>query len=295
MSATPRRLTQRLLILATALACVGGGGGSCEDEEDDDEGPGAAAGGTGGAKVAPPKPEPAIPGPDGKKPIVPALKAEAAPAPSPRLATLPQLEKLTSAAGSHFEGSHGRRLHVQVDKPLYKPGETVWIRSYDLAARDLAGATGNAIQYELVSPKGAVVLRKRLQETAGFATNDFEVPEGAQGGEYLIRARASDGTVAERPVIVSTYEAPRLQKKLEFLRKAYGPGDLVQATVELKRATGEPLAEHAVSGAVRLDGQDLPRVAGKTDAAGAALLNFTLPAQLELGTASSPCWWRTAG
>ena len=89
--------------------------------------------------------------------------------------------------------------------------------------------------------------------------------------------RAFDGQRGERPLIVSTYEAPRLKMKLEFVRKAYGAGDEVSATIEVKRATGEPLRNHPLSGLVRLDGQDLPRVALSTNQNGEGWLRFTLP------------------
>ena len=33
-------------------------------------------------------------------------------------------------------------------------------------------------------------------------------------------------------MIVASYEAPRIKKKLELTRKAYGPGDTVTATAQ---------------------------------------------------------------
>jgi hypothetical protein len=82
----------------------------------------------------------------------------------------------------------------------------------------------------------------------------------------------------QRPIIVNNYEPPRIKKKLEFVRKAYGAGDEVTATLELKRPTGEPLANRALSAAIRLDGLDLPRVAVTTNNDGNALVRFRLPA-----------------
>src|SRR5262249_50207899 len=129
----------------------------------------------------------------GKEVVLPPLSAEAAPPASPRLADVPQAAKLTGAIKTHFAGRPGKRIYVQVDKPLYKRGETVWIKTWDLRASDLeaAGKQG-AIRYELISPKGAAVIQKRVQEDRGTATNDFEIPESVQGGEYLVRATAGD-------------------------------------------------------------------------------------------------------
>lgn len=219
-----------------------------------------------------------------KKTIVPPVAAEPAPPASPRLDKLPPVDQLTGQIKTHFEGNTDRRLYVQVDKPLYKPGETIWIKSWDLAARDLKGTDAfNDIAYELVSPKGTVVLQKRVGQQKGLGHNDFEIPAGAQGGEYIVRALARDGEKGERKIIVSSYEPPRVKKTLEFVRKAYGAGDEVTATIEVKRPTGEPLANHPLRALVNLDGMTLPEVSLTTNADGGGLVRFRLPDQIEIG------------
>ena len=135
--------------------------------------------------------------PPGKKAILPPLPPEAAPRPSPR-EDAPAEKELTRLIAQYFDGNVGRRFYLQVDKPLYKPGETIWFRTWDLKARSLAGADTSQTTVELVSPKGAVVLKKRLHADGGSANNDFELPAEAQGGEYKLRATAGDGQQAER-------------------------------------------------------------------------------------------------
>ncbi len=221
----------------------------------------------------------------GKEEIQAPVPAEAAPAASPRK-ELPAAERLTKAIGSWFEGRVGRRLHVQTDKPLYKPGETIWLKVWDLRTRDFSGQHGNqGFTVELVSPKGATVRRARIRAELGMGPADFELPDGVQGGEYTLRVTAFDGVREERPLVVSAYEPPRIKKKLEFVRKAYGAGDEVKATVSVKRPTGEPLGNHPLRAQIRLDGQDLPPVQATTNAEGGAIVRFTLPDQIELGDA----------
>ncbi|MBL8345783.1 MAG: hypothetical protein JNN03_10110, partial [Rubrivivax sp.] len=236
------------------------------------------------------------PQPPGKRQVLPPVPPEAAPRASPRLSLPPGAETtLAASIGRYFESHVGRRLYIQVDKPLYKPGETIWFKTWDLQARNLALRTptgADAAQalttttVELVSPKGATVLRKRLRAPAGAAggaTNDFELPAEVQGGEYTLRATAADGQKAERTVIVSAYEPPRLKKKLEYVKKAYGAGDTVSATVEVRRPTGEPLAGKALSAVITVDGVELPRVKVTSSAEGGALVKFDLPKTLATG------------
>ena len=77
--------------------------------------------------------------PADRKEIVPPVAAEPAPRPSPR-EDAPAQKELTRLIAQYFDGNVGRRFYLQVDKPLYKPGETIWFRTWDLKARSLAGA-----------------------------------------------------------------------------------------------------------------------------------------------------------
>jgi len=207
-----------------------------------------------------------------------------APRPTKRLAQVPAAKKLEQRIKSYFAGHVSRRIYIQVDKPLYKPGETIWVKTWDLRARDLKGTTRSySIRYHLVSPRGSVVMRKRVRQRAGMATNDFVLPAGMSGGEYKLRVYSGDGRKAERPVVISTYEPPRLKKKLEFLRKAYGPGDEVTATVEVKRPTGEALVAKQLNAVITVDNRPLPKVRVKTNAQGGAVIRFKLPSKISRG------------
>ena len=72
-------------------------------------------------------------------------------------------------------------------------------------------------------------------------------------------------------------------RTLEFLKKAYGPGDVVSATIEVKRPTGEPFAERELTGLLTLDGAELPPVRVVLDGKGAGIVSVSLPASIERG------------
>ncbi len=220
----------------------------------------------------------------GLKVVQPPLDPSPSPDPSPRL-PLSDPRDTVKTLTAHFDTLNAAQIHVQTDKPLYRPGESIWIRAWLLNKRErtpLDGAGGALLQ--LISPKGAVVMEKRVQAVGDLTTNDFELPLGVPGGEYIIRVQELGGrAVEERPVIVSSYEPPRIKKTLDFVQKAYGPGDEVAATLKIERATGEPLANKALEGRVRLDGQELPAFSIRTNEHGGAVARFSLPAQIEAG------------
>lgn len=260
-----------LLSLGAVLSSVGG----CPE-------PGSGASTTTRTDPPPGADPGAEPDAPGKKEVLPPVPAEEAPAPAPRI-SLPLVDEIDGKLASYFAGHAEQRVYLQVDKPLYKPGETLWLRAWDLQAKDLSGQASGVSTYELISPKGAVVLKKLVQTTNGYSTNDFELPAEVPGGEYKLRVRSPAGATGERPIIVSRYEPPRMKKKLEFVRKAYGPGDVVSATFELKRPTGEPMGAHEVTALLRLDGTELPRVKVTTNDDGGALIKVALPGEIAVG------------
>src|SRR5262249_30202683 len=167
--------------------------------------------------------------------------------------------------------------------PLYQPGETVWFR-VDL--RNTATFTAMAptgVTVELVTPRGATAVRKRVLVQNGFGANDFMIPAEAEGGGFEIRVTGHEGAAGKRKIVVSTYEAPRLKKEMEFVRKAYGPGDSVVAAVTVKRQTGEPLASQRLTGVVTIDDAEWKRVSVTTDAEGKATVKFDLPTEMGRG------------
>ncbi|MBI2377225.1 MAG: hypothetical protein HYV07_24710 [Deltaproteobacteria bacterium] len=215
-----------------------------------------------------------------QKPAVP----EPAPSPTARVTTGAPHEALSRRIPSWFGSHPTRRVYVQLDKPLYQPGETIWVKSWNLETRGLANASaGSRLTYQLINPKGAVAAQKLVAEANGMATNDLELPAGVEGGEYKLRAIAPDGVVGERAFVVNAYEAPRIKKKLEFLKKAYGPGDEVSATIKINRPTGEALAKHPIRAVAVLDGEDLPPVSVTTNEEGGAVVKLPLPSRIERG------------
>jgi hypothetical protein len=217
---------------------------------------------------------------------------EAAPDPNPsidkEIRSLPPTPlagaaTLDKAISAYLSTLSSQRTYIQTDKPLYQPGETVWFRADLRAARTLAGGLPVGVTMQLVSPRGAVVATKRTLAQNGVARNDFALGADVEGGEYTIKLMADGGATDARKIIVNTYEAPRLMKTLELLRKAYGEGDQVAAALEIKRTTGEPFADRPVTAVVTIDDVETARLAVKTDGGGKAIVRFPLPAKLARG------------
>lgn len=214
--------------------------------------------------------------------ISPALPAEEAPPESARIQSSFTREQIAESVGRVANSPQSVRGYVQLDKALYKPGETIWARSWLLRPGDVANSNQfGQVTFQLVSPRGAVVVEKIFAAQQGVVNGEIDLPPGAQGGEYKLRIVGP--TTFERTLVVSSYEPPRIKKKMEFIKKAYGPGDEVSATVEIKKPTGEVLANRTLTAVVNLDGGELEHLTFTTNKDGAAVVQFKLPRDIVTG------------
>jgi hypothetical protein len=182
--------------------------------------------------------------------------------------------------------------HLTTDKPLYQPGETVRFRALLLDRFKLEPPKDVlAMTLTVLDPSGAELFNRTgvsPKTLAGLACGEYLLPESAPGGEYTIRLREATGRTPEqtRKFLVNKYQPARLEKKLEFTRKSYGPGDEVVAACNAARVSG-PLANQPVMASAQVDGIAIPVECAKaTDSNGAVLVKFRLPAQIERGAAS---------
>src|SRR6266705_1195230 len=140
-----------------------------------------------------------------------------------------------------FGGPDRYLTHVSTNKPVYRTGETLYVRGIILRGNEhvpMAGS-GNAF-VEIKGPKGDTVTTGSaaiVDSTIGFYWN---IPTTQTGGEYTVRVShpLTGDAPAERKFDVRAYRAPRLKSQIVFVRDGYGPGDAVNASVHVDRAEG---------------------------------------------------------
>ncbi len=177
---------------------------------------------------------------------------------------------------------------VSTDKPIYRASEKVYVRGVLLNAanhKPLPDGQSAYATIEIKGPKGDTVAGGGVSaqnSVWGFA---WVVPQGQAGGEYTIHVKyPSDGyTPAERKFDIRAYRAPRLKSQITFLRDGYGPGDKVQATLDVKRAEGGIPEGAKVTVMPRVDGVELKGGVGKVDAKGLCSVSFDLPHEILRG------------
>ena len=176
--------------------------------------------------------------------------------------------------------------HLSIDKPLYKPGETVYGRAavLDAFSHEPVKKAG-ALTFEVRSPKGDVVHTSTGQVEDGVAPFSFDVPKDIAGGSYKLVAKFAGNThpKGERKFDIRAFRVPRLKSELEFVKKAYGPGDTVVATLEVKRAEGGVPAGARVTAVATVDSVEVHRSDLELDGEGTCEVQFPLPEDIDEG------------
>ena len=204
---------------------------------------------------------------------------------SPPKGDAPHSERATTEV---LGGAERCLTFVSTDKPIYRATEKVYVRGVLLNAvnhKPLPDGQSAYATIEIKGPKGDTVAGGGVSaqnSVWGFA---WAVPQGQAGGEYTIHVKyPNDGyTPAVRKFDIRAYRAPRLKSQITFLRDGYGPGDKVQATLDVKRAEGGIPEGAKVTVMPRVDGVELKGGVGKVDAKGLCSVSFDLPSEILRG------------
>ncbi len=185
-------------------------------------------------------------------------------------------------------------VHVSTDKPVYRPGERVFVRSVALDRLTLAPRAHRVtMAVKVKDPKGAVVFEDHRIELRGEPGGDdvgattWTIPADCAGGEHTLELISPDETFPpERATfVVRSYQAPRLAKTLVLDRKTYLPGQTGGAELRVERMGGGVAAGANVRAAVVLDGDEVWTGSAALDAAGRAVLRFAIPREVREGAA----------
>lgn len=180
--------------------------------------------------------------------------------------------------------------HLSIDRPVYRPGETVYFRSLTLTRHSFQPSVEVPIRYELIDPSGTTVPGVAMEglTTRGVGNGSFALPSTTPGGPYTIIAKSLDGFFPDekRTFDVRVYRVPRFKKKLELGARSYGPSETVTAECIVMRAEGGPVAGADAEITATVDGETIHRQSAQTSVSGRLAIEFSLPDDISTGDAS---------
>lgn len=176
---------------------------------------------------------------------------------------------------------------MSTDKPVYKVGETVFVRGVVLDSSTRVPLSGQPAAVTIKGPKGEVITAGNSMLQDGSFGFSWVIPEGTAGGVFSILAAGGyGGAPGERKFEVRAYRPPRIKSQIVFERDGYGPGDTVTARLEATRAEGGVPTGARITAVARVDGVDVAKAPCTLDAKGFCTVQLKLPAAIERGEGS---------
>ncbi|KAA5542246.1 hypothetical protein FYK55_15705 [Roseiconus nitratireducens] len=177
--------------------------------------------------------------------------------------------------------------YLSTDRPVYRPGETLYFRSVTLNRRTLTQHLEVPIRYELLDPSGATVdglVSEGITER-GVGNGAWTLPSSLAGGSYQLAAKSLDGFFPDQTceIQIRAYRPVRLKTELEFGERSYGAGDRVTADLQVRRADDEIPTGAVARVSATVDDQVVHTAQDTLSEEGTLTVEFDLPGHLRSG------------
>mgnify|MGYP003663567791 FL=1 len=184
----------------------------------------------------------------------------------------------------------GPLVHVSTDRPVYRPGETVRVRTVvlDRVTRlPLKRATNMTAQ--LLDAKGAPIGNDNdYLAPAGVGSFSLTVPRSSAGGTHKVKIASVNGLFADQTaeITVRSFRNPQLKKDIVLDRKSYAPGARGAAQVTaLRLGDNSPTSGGQARGALIIDGKEVWHEERNLGANGSTTFRFQIPKDVDRGAA----------
>ncbi len=180
--------------------------------------------------------------------------------------------------------AEGPLVYLTSDKPVYRPGEPVFLRGLLLDRLTLNPRQGS-YRLRIVDARDQVQKEMVLQAQQGVVSPQWQVPADSAGGEYAFELRdgQNEFTVERHAFLVQRYQASRFSKRIDLDRKTYAPGESGSAEVTVTRLGEGPAEGAQVDATLLVDGEAVWAQKAELDSAGRTLFTFQLPDSVTRG------------
>src|SRR6185312_5892447 len=96
-------------------------------------------------------------------------------------------QKLDSMLNIYANNYPQEKVYLQLDKKIYRPGETVWFKAYIFTGADPSLMSRN-FYAELSDPSGTILERKVYPVAQSSAAGSFDLPKTLRSRHLHIRA-----------------------------------------------------------------------------------------------------------
>jgi len=178
------------------------------------------------------------------------------------------------------------KVYIQTDKTYYKPSEHIWYKAFLLGSNDNKPSFVSDVVYvELQDPKGTVVSKHQHNTKDGTSDGEFFLHDDIPGGIYTLvgysnwMKNSGEEQFFKKEITVQRVITPRLLLKLDFEKRAYGPGDEVVGLLSVSNLRNEKTEGSTIQSTIKIGGKNIETVTNTTQQ-GEAKIKFRLPDDL---------------
>ncbi|MFY9341704.1 MAG: MG2 domain-containing protein, partial [Planctomycetota bacterium] len=185
----------------------------------------------------------------------------------------------------------GPLVHVTTDRPVYRPGEPVFVRAVVLdRVTRLPLPTQHPMTAQLLDARDAPIANDQEQAApAGVGSFRFVLPADSAGGPHQVLVQSQTGAFPPETaeIVVRPFQNPQLKKAIVLDRASYAPGARGAATVTVQRlaAGGAGASGATADAALVIDGTEVWTGKQALGPDGEATFAFTVPKDVSKGAA----------
>ncbi|MDF1696784.1 MAG: alpha-2-macroglobulin family protein [Saprospiraceae bacterium] len=178
---------------------------------------------------------------------------------------------------------HIEKVYIQTDKPLYLPGDVIWIKGWIVNGDNMPSMISQKAILTMIKPDGSPMITRDLKLTDGVVSTNINLATNCKGGIYQLKLKTAwlnevDSTLEyTKEITIQNYDPPRLLMKLELDKESYGSGQSVLADFTAKDLKDRPIANVNTTFTLFVDGEEQQKVHIETNSDGIGMLQMKLP------------------
>jgi hypothetical protein len=189
-------------------------------------------------------------------------------------------------------GRDRKLVAVLTDRPVYRPGDVVWVRGVVLDAVHRGFQRNGAYfdppeTWRILGPRGEELARGWVGGLVSSSSLGFkwEMPSGLPGGEYALEVLSSQWTTpARRPFRIQSYRQSSMVLKIAPTADLYGYGEEVEMILTYEWARGGEIQGASARIIATVDDDTVFESEVDHLLGSRAIFSFTLPKSWELGS-----------
>lgn len=191
------------------------------------------------------------------------------------------IKKAATQLDKWLSDSPQEKVYLHFDKPYYSVGDDMWFKAYvTVGPKHQLSALSGALNVELIDDRDSVKQSIKIRLTAGLGHGDFALSDTLAAGSYRIRAytnwmrNAGSDYFFDKTIQIGNAINNTVFTKTTYSYSTQNGQQVTNAMINYADLSGAPYANKEVSYQVQLNGKDVSRGKGLTDAKGDLHVSF---------------------